>query len=93
MHFSALSLGLIALLAAVHAHPSSPVGANRFVKRQGQDIGNTACVGACVKTPETLNCGKNIEFRPQQGCYICCYSNEREGGLPVTTADRGAGLS
>lgn len=34
-----------------------------------------------------------IQFRPQQGCYICCYSNEREGGLPVTTADRGAGLS
>ncbi|OJJ57857.1 hypothetical protein ASPSYDRAFT_45810 [Aspergillus sydowii CBS 593.65] len=61
MHFSALSLGLMAFLAAVHAHPSSPVGAHRFAKRQGKDIGNIACVGACVKTPETLKCGQNIE--------------------------------
>ncbi|BCS30267.1 uncharacterized protein APUU_80570S [Aspergillus puulaauensis] len=91
MHFSALSLGLMFLLAAAHAHPSSPVGATRFAKRQGKDLGNSACVGACVKAPETLDCGKNIQFRPHQGCYICCYSDAREGGVPVTTADRGAG--
>lgn len=64
MHFSALSLGLMFLLAAAHAHPSSPVGANRFAKRQGKDLGNSACVGACVKAPETLDCGKNIQVHP-----------------------------
>ncbi|KAL6235364.1 hypothetical protein BDW75DRAFT_142046 [Aspergillus navahoensis] len=78
MHIQALSLGVLTLLASIGVHaqlPKGPYNAPAFGRPHGVDIGNKVCGGACVSDPNILAC-KHKEYRPQLGCFECCFSDD-----------------
>ncbi|KAL4735064.1 hypothetical protein BDV11DRAFT_41211 [Aspergillus similis] len=77
MHFQAVPLSVVTLLASVGVHAQvhkDPYNIPAFGQPNGIDIGNKVCGGACVTDPNVLTC-KHIEFRPQLGCFECCLSD------------------
>ncbi|KAL4778995.1 hypothetical protein BJX76DRAFT_342067 [Aspergillus varians] len=84
MHFSTLSLGVLTLLASVHAQPKNdPFHPQVIEKPHGIDSGNTVCGGNCVADPAALSCAHK-EFRPKYGCYMCCLSDDDLDDLDKT---------
>ncbi|KAL4974495.1 hypothetical protein BDW66DRAFT_152786 [Aspergillus desertorum] len=78
MSIQALSLSVLALLASLRVHAQvhkDPFNAPAFGRPHGIDTGNKVCGTACVSEPNVLAC-KRIEFRPQLGCFDCCFSDD-----------------
>ncbi|KAL4917483.1 hypothetical protein BDW62DRAFT_183745 [Aspergillus aurantiobrunneus] len=80
MHFSTLSLGILALLAPVYARPDDPSHPELIGKSEGVDSGNTLCSGACVSDPGTLSC-QHAKFDAKYGCFMCCLSDDNLDNL------------
>ncbi|KAF9883210.1 hypothetical protein FE257_003867 [Aspergillus nanangensis] len=68
MHFSPHLLSTLCMLV-------TGISAGLINPNHAVDIGNTACIGACVPDARSLGC-KNPVFKPAKSCYMCCISDD-----------------
>ncbi|PTU20110.1 hypothetical protein P175DRAFT_0533085 [Aspergillus ochraceoroseus IBT 24754] len=75
---STLSVAAFAICTGVSSHVYASAAPDLIGKPGGIDTGDIACIGQCVKNPHVLGC-ENPQFQVQQGCYMCCYSDDDAG--------------